>query len=57
MALSDLFKKFKDSPQEEDSSPDEPVLNLHSNSRILVVDGMNLALRAFNACNTHNQQV
>lgn len=53
MALSDLFKKFKDN-KEEDSSPLEPVLNLHTNSRVLLIDGLNTFLRSFSVTNTHN---
>jgi len=45
-----IFKNIK----EKGSGPVEPTLNLHANSRVLLIDGMNMFLRSFAVVNKHN---
>lgn len=51
---SRILNIFKNLKKSEDGSPIEPVLNLHANSRVLLIDGLNLFLRNFAVVNKHN---
>lgn len=51
---SNLLNIFKDLDREISDLPVQPSLNLHLNSRILIIDAMNLFLRNFCALNHHN---
>jgi DNA polymerase-1 len=48
--LLNIFKNIK----EEKNGPIEPVLNLHANSRVLLIDGLNMFLRSFSTVNKVN---
>ena len=54
MDKSRLLGIFKNLQKEKESGPVQPTLNLHANSRVLLIDGMNLFLRSFSAVNKHN---
>lgn len=53
---SKLFNVFKNLKKGSDeySEPFQPTLNLHANSRVLIIDAMNMFLRNFTAVNKHN---
>ena len=50
--LLDIFKNLNKEDSEEGAV--QPSLNLHNNSRVLLIDGLNLFLRNFCVVNTHN---
>lgn len=52
---SHLLDIFKDLEKDVSDVPFQPSLNLHANSRILIIDSLNLFLRNFCALNHHNQ--
>lgn len=52
--LLNIFEKVKKGEDEEEVISPQPLLNMHANSRVLLVDGMNLFLRAFSAVNKFN---
>ena len=51
---SRILNIFKNIKEKGGGSVIEPTLNLHANSRVLLIDGMNLFLRNFSAVNKHN---
>jgi 5'-3' exonuclease len=52
--ILDIFKNLKQKGFQEDRTIEPPTLNLNANSRILLVDGMNMFLRAFSVVNRVN---
>jgi 5'-3' exonuclease len=51
---SHLLNIFKDLERDVSDIPSQPSINLHTNSRVLIIDAMNLFLRNFCALNSHN---
>lgn len=51
--LLGIFKNI-DKEEAEDAGLHQPLLNLHPNSRVLLIDGLNLFLRSFTAVNKYN---